>query len=47
MLRDLQQMPAIGYLIVHMTRAPLLSSLVVVGIFWRYYEFIEPGQNAF
>jgi hypothetical protein len=47
MLRDLQQMLAIGYHIVHMTRDSNLSSFVVVGIFWRYYEFIGPGQNAF
>jgi hypothetical protein len=33
MLRDLQQMLAIGYHIVHMTRASILSSLAVVGIF--------------
>jgi hypothetical protein len=34
MLRDLQQMLAIGYHIVHMTRASILSSLAVVGIFF-------------
>lgn len=46
MLRDLKEMPPIGYWIVYMTLASIVACLVVVGIFWRFYEFVEPAPVA-
>src|SRR5690242_5587651 len=44
MLRDSKQAPPISfYVILYMTLASIIACLVVVGIFWRFYEFVTPA----
>ena len=48
MLRDSKQMPPISfYVILYMTLASIIACLVVVGIFWRFYEFVDAAPEGF
>jgi len=47
MVRQRQDMPDIMYYIVGLTIASILACLLVVGIFWRFLEWVNPtGANA-
>lgn len=40
MVRSGQELPAITYVIVYTTLASILACLLVVGVFWRFLEFV-------
>jgi hypothetical protein len=47
MVRQRQDMPDIMYYIVLLTIASILACLLVVGIFWRFLEWVNPdGANV-
>jgi hypothetical protein len=45
MVRSGQGLPDIAYVIVYTTLASILSCLLVVGVFWRFYEFVKTTGN--
>jgi hypothetical protein len=45
MVRSGQGLPDIAYVIVYTTLASILCCLVVVGVFWRFYEFVNTTGN--
>jgi hypothetical protein len=38
--------PPITYVVVYMTLASILACLLVVGVFWRFLEWVNTGTNA-
>lgn len=44
MIKSSQELPTVAYVIMYMTLASILSCLVVVGVFWRFYEFVDPDD---
>ena len=45
-LRSKGTVPAITYVVVYMTLASILACLLVVGVFWRFLEWVGSGTNA-